>query len=183
MTAPRRDGNEEPWRSWIRRHRDLDSVRAGLAVTDSDMWFHLYLSKTDNIGTRELQHIMLTEWKTHGAGVGQSQADTLQVIDAVLRNPGRRFVQVPMRNGLRNVRSWGVHTVRLSSADPSCSEWITWDGKLINEATLVDLLTFKRNPDTLQERSDRRHHAPSQAKLLQPRLRVMRKTETADQQP
>jgi hypothetical protein len=180
MTAPRRDGYEEPWRAWIRRHKDLDSVRAGLAVTDSDMWFHLYLSKTDSVGTREVQHIMLTEWKTYGAGIGASQADTLQVVDAVLRTTGSRFIKVPLRGGWRNVRSWGVHTVSLSSADPACSEWILWDNKPISEATLVQLLTFKRNPDTLQERSDRRHHTPSREKLLQPRLRIMRHEESVD---
>ena len=164
MTTERRDGNEEQWRAWIRRHPELDSrpTGAALSLTDSDMWFHQYMSKPDRIGTREIQHIMLTEWKTFEAAPPTAQVDSLQVIDAVLRCGDQKTFDFPgSRVPRRYVRSWGVHYVRLSGACPDTSEWIEWDGKRVDVATLLGVLSFKRDPDTLHERSDRRHHAPS----------------------
>jgi hypothetical protein len=175
MTAPRRDGVEEPWRAWVRNNARLDSIGAGLGITDSDLWVHRYKVEVDRQGTREIQHVMLTEWKTFGANVSASQADTLQVIDAVLRHAGKRFLRLPRKGGCRNVRSWGVHTVQLSGSDPTSSTIIRWDGHQIDAKTLEELLRFERDPDTLNERSDRRHHAPSVQDNLQLRLRAVRK--------
>ena len=66
MTTPRRDDTQEPWAAWVQRNPRLDSVRDGLCCTNSDLWVHKYRTYVDNVGTRELQHIMLIEVKTYG---------------------------------------------------------------------------------------------------------------------
>ena len=107
MTAPRRDGEEEPWRKWIRQNPRLDSIRDGIALTDCDMWIHRYKVNTDRVSTREVQHLMLVEVKTFSADVPDSQRDTYQIINAILRTADRRTWSIPTRDGKpkRYVRS------------------------------------------------------------------------------
>jgi hypothetical protein len=154
----------------------LDSIRDGIALTDCDMWIHRYKVNTDRVSTREVQHLMLVEVKTFSADVPDSQRDTYQIINAILRTADRRTWSIPTRDGKpkRYVRSWGVHVLRLSGACPATSDGILWDGKLILAEKLEKILRFEVNPDTLREHSDRRHHAPSVAIQQQLRLRRLR---------
>ena len=167
MTAPRRDGSEEAWNRWIRLNPRLDSREAGLSVQNSDLWIHRYLTKVDRQGTREIQHLMLVEWKAFGATVPFAQADTFALVDVLLRSVDGKRVQLPGQAFARKVRVWGVHVVRMDGADPGTSEQIWWDKKLVTVTELEELLRFERDPFTLRPRSDRRHHAPSEADKLQ----------------
>lgn len=166
MTTPRRDNTQEPWAAWIQRNPNLDSVRASLCCTNSDLWVHRYKSHVDKVGTRELQHLMLIEVKTHGRQVPSAQADTYHLVDQILRRKDKRPYKRPTV-GVRWVRCWGVHYVIMSGECPATSDWMTWDGKPITVTVFEELLRFERNPDTLEPRTDRRHHRPSQFQLLQ----------------
>ena len=174
MTAPRRDGNEEPWRAWVRDNPHIDSRHESLSVTDSDLWFHRYRGNSDACGSRQVQHIMLTEWKCCGASTPPAQQDTLRVLWRLLeqvsrRSDGRvlthRLVIPNSRERVRHVRFWGLHYVRLSHQDPAESEveggYIEWDRTPINVQALEEVLRFDRHPYTLQPREDRRHHLPT----------------------
>lgn len=144
-------------------------MRDGLCCTNSDLWVHKYRTHVDNIGTRELQHIMLIEVKTFGRRVPSAQADTYHLIDQVLRRKDRKYFR-RMTGEKRWVRTWGVHYVTLSGDAPDTSAWITWDAKPIDVTTLEELLRFERNPDTLKPRTDRRHHTASQSARMQHKL-------------
>ncbi len=169
MTTPRRDDTQEPWAAWVQKNPRLDSVREGLCCTNSDLWVHKYRTHVDNVGTRELQHIMLIEVKTFGKDVPTAQADTYHLIDQILRRKDRKYFRRPSGEK-RWVRTWGVHYIIMSGDAPDTSEWITWDRKPIDVTTLEELLRFERNPDTLAKRSDRRHHTASQTARLQRKL-------------
>jgi len=171
MTTERRDGNEEPWRTWVRTNPNLDSKTHGLSITDIDLCVHRYMVHADRIGTRELQHVLLLEVKTFGADEPHPQADTLAVLDAALRLLRRKKIRIPgSRTPCRRVRFWGVHCLRLSGLMPPTSEQMWWDEKPITLPELEEVLRFERDPDSLQPREDRRHHAPSEAARLQLRL-------------
>lgn len=172
MTTPRRDGCEEPWKAWIRSHERLDSRIDGIVLTDCDMWIHKYKSTADKISTREIQHIMLVECKTFGAKLPDAQRDTYNVIDCILRRQNGKIWKLPTFDGKpsRLVRCWGVHVWRMSNSTPDDSAWMLWDEKPITAGVLVGLLRFDIDPDTLRERSDRRHHTPSLAVKQQLRL-------------
>ena len=123
-----------------------------------DLWIHQYKVYTDRISTREVNNFMLVEVKENNADLSFSQHDTLKVADQLIRT-GRLYKHIFSADmKLRKVRCWGVHVLCLSSNSPLNSNVILWDGKLIDVATLESLLTFRRDPDTLQERSERRHH-------------------------
>lgn len=166
MTAHRRDGNETPFSRWIRSEPLLDSIRERLSIMDTDYWIHQYRAHTDRIGERKIDSIMCVELKTHQAELGFAQRDTLRLIAAMFRKvnytkDGKcRTVTLDMGNELRSVRMYGYFVLRLERDTPSTG-WIEWSGRQVNIETLIELLTFKRDPRTLNLRSERRHHGPS----------------------
>jgi hypothetical protein len=172
MTTPRRDGQNDPWKDWVQENPALDSICAGLSICDSDLWIHRYMSHVDKVGTRDLQHIMLTEWKTFGRTAPFAQADTLHLIDQILRRRGDRRPYYTIKGKRMWVRCWGVHHVTLSGSRPDDSDWMTWDSKPVKVDALEELLRFDRDPYTLKPRTDRRHHTASQSERQQFRLPI-----------
>jgi hypothetical protein len=169
MTTEQRDGLGSPFSRWIRAHPQLDSIKQRLSVTDSDYWIHQYRAHSDRVGTRAIDQIMLVELKTFSADLPPSQRDTLHLVSQMLRsasmtsNGKRRYMRLSgTKCGERRiVRCFGVHTLRLSRDRPDNSTSILWDGKVIDEATLVLILQYNRDPDYPQRSiSDRRHHTP-----------------------
>jgi len=170
MTAKRRDGDESPFSRWIRAHPDLDSIKERLSVSDCDYWIHQYRAHRDRVGSRAVDSIMLVELKTWCADVGYAQRDTLHLVHQLLRlssvrpDGRRRHVRLngPIAGERRIVRCFGVHTLRLSADRPDRSPLMFWDGRVIDERTLVELLSFVRDPDSPMKflSTQRRHHAP-----------------------
>lgn len=169
MTTEQRDGLGSPFSQWIRAHPQLDSIKQRIGVTDCDYWIHQYRAHSDRVGTRALDQLMLVELKTYFKDLPPSQRDTLHLVNQVMRlgsvlpNGKRRYLRL---NGVncgerRIVRCFGVHTLRLSRDRPDNSTSILWDGKVIDQATLVLILRYDRDPDYPQRLiSDRRHHTP-----------------------
>ena len=153
---------ERPWQRWIRNNPRLDSIRRGLSIQDIDMWIHQYKTFVDHVGTREVNNLMLVEVKENNGLSDYAQRDTLLIADQLLRT-GNQYRRIRDASGrFRKVRCWGMHTLRFSSSSPEVSDLITWDDKAIDLTMLEDLLVFQRDPDTLQKRSERRHHTLSQ---------------------
>jgi hypothetical protein len=167
MTAIRRDGNDTPFGDWIRAHPGLHSIRERLSIMDTDYWIHQYRAHSDKVGDRLIDSIMCVELKTFQNDLPFAQRDTLRLISAMYRQvaytkDGKiRTMRLDMGNEIRIVRMYGYFVLRLHADRPDTSAWIEWNGRQIDEDTLVDLLRFRRDPRTLNERSERRHHAPS----------------------
>jgi len=178
VTTPCRDGNREPWANWVTENPRLDSRLHGLSVTNSDLWVHRYMTCVDRVGTRELQHLMLVEVKTHGASEPFAQADTYHALDQVLRQ--KKKVRVfRLAGGKAWLRCWGVHHLTMSGDDPGSSGWIKWDGKPITAGELEEVLRLERSPDTLRPREDRRHHTRSQVARSQIELALVEESASA----
>ena len=159
---------------WIRNNPNLDSVRAGLTVMDSDLWVHRY--KTE--GGREFQFLMLVEIKEFGKDMDRSQRDTLHIINQLLRNrrnvrpewnadecdgrPRITRVHSLISNQTVSVLCYGAHRLSVHG-DGTYTQWnrLTWDNKKeISYEQLEQLLRFELDPDTLgklDHRPDQRH--------------------------
>lgn len=166
MTARRRDGNDTPFGAWIRREPRLDSIKERLSIIDTDYWIHQYRAHTDKVGTRKIDSIMCVELKTYEAELGYAQRDTLRLVSAMYRKvnytkDGKcRTITLNMGNEIRSIRMYGYFVLRLQTDTPE-SGWIEWDGRQIDIDTLIEILSFRRDPRTLNIRSERRHHTPS----------------------
>lgn len=129
-----------------------------------------------------VQCVMQLELKTHGSELTEAQRDTLYIANQIMRN--RR--QTPTKN-LRHqagtaplkaystmsghnvhVRNFGVQLLRLSGTSPDDSEHIWWGkGREIEIETLIQLLRFDLDPDTLRPLDLRRHHPnPQQNQMM-----------------
>ena len=177
MTIGRRDPTFQPlFNQWLQRQPSLDSIRNCIAVTDCDLIIHQYSNRTEKIRfeyeisqdhSKCVDHIMIVEIKTFLAQAPKSQRDTLYLMDALLREAGnkqgrRRFVEVNDRrmNGfIRYVRCYGAHVLTLSGACPDSSDAMWWDNQPVDQAILLELLRFDRDPDyPLRTMDTRRHH-------------------------
>jgi hypothetical protein len=186
---------EQPIKSWIRAHRDLDSRRACLCIGDSDLWVQRYGTRPRRSGVdRDTMHLMLVEIKTNARDLDASQRDLLYAVDQLLRTngwkeerAGGRFRQGHPQNA-RLVYSYiagrqvqiichGVHKLRLSGSTPNDSDSIIWDKRPITVEQMVALLRYDLNPDSLRPIEHYRSHKgwpqpPEQlsglADLLQP---------------
>jgi hypothetical protein len=177
MTTKRRDGKGEPFGDWIRSHPGLDSIRERLSVTDSDYWIHQYRSHRDKVGSRAVDSIMLLEVKTFFKDVEFAQRDTLHIVHQLLRiasvgtDGKRRFVRVKgtRASERRIARCFGVHVLRMTSDRPETSGLMYWDGMVVDEGMLVELLSFIRDPDHPRRflSTARRHHTPTLSAVLQ----------------
>lgn len=153
MTAKRRAGVETPWERWLRTTQALDSRENRLSVTDSDRWVHRFRSHAPRRPEDRVDHLMLVEKKHLGEAFHPSQADTLRIIRRLLSDV-RRTVHVPhpFTGALeeRDVMAHGVFLLEFSGETPETSDVIRWDRREIDYPTLLDLMTFERDPKTLQ---------------------------------
>lgn len=167
--------SEQPIKTWIRKHEDLDSQKACLCIGDSDLWVHRYGTRNTRWKVdRSTQYVMLVEVKTHGRELDDYQRDDLLLINDLLRTNtwkeqriGGSFVAGHMQNtrvvksfiaGERvQVHCYGVHLLRLSGATPDDSDFIVWDRKDITREQLTELLRFDLHPDSLRPMEHRTH--------------------------
>jgi len=178
MTAMRRNGDESPFSQWIRAEPRLDSIRERLYVTDCDYWIHQYRAHRDRVGDRVIDSIMLVELKTFSADLPWNQRDTLKLVNEGLRRAFRdnrgqvKTTRMTFGSEVRLVRLYGAFLLQLSSDRPDRSEDIIWHGRRIDLETLVEVLCYKRDPQTLNIRGERRHHIPS-ARQQHPELNLV----------
>ena len=161
---------------WIRNHPRLDSGD-GFAFVDQDYWCHQF--KTHSQG-RDFQLIMGIEIKTRQGSLSASQRDTLYIVNQLMRNrretPTKKLkfqsgsaslkVHSIVANRSVNVKCFGIHLLQFSGMGPSDSDWMKWDGDMINEDQLVQLLRFDLDPDTLNPVDLRSHHVQKEMPLL-----------------
>lgn len=166
MARKRLYGPESPFSEWVRRHPVLPAAVLVVSDVDGMLVFHKY--HEDRIGGRDVQHLMLLEYKTNGAMCTDSQRDTLKMLSQALsrvtskrKRPRaaksqRVFSSISRRDV--TLKTWGVHLLQFEATSPEDSEWMKWDGKKIGRWELECLLRFELNPWTLRPNSDRRHH-------------------------
>ena len=110
------------------------------------------------MGTTSVMYVDVRTSTASAADIPHHQEETWRQIDRVLNrnNPGG----VDVGDGVR-VRHWGASFVLLSGCDPADSARIQWgrfdDRKElcfvdVDEPTLIELLRFGRDCDTLEDR-------------------------------
>lgn len=176
---------EDPFNAWVRAHPRLDSRTDHMVITDSDMWVHRYAIRHRGGVLRDVQYVMLVEWKTHGADLTPSQRDTLHIVNQLLRTerwrdqrvngqfaPGHRQNTAPLKDVFSawlkrrvQVISYGAHKLQLSGSTPDDSDRIVWDSTQITASQLVEVLRFDRNPDSLLPMEHRQHKKKVAAQL------------------
>lgn len=161
MTSGRRAGEDHPALAWIRANPRLDSIQAGLSIQDIDFNDHQFMTWIDRRGTRDVNNHMWVEIKTFGAEPTFAQADTQLIVGQLLHTGGRYKRVKDIRGRARLVRSWGYHLWTMSGSSPEDSPQMWWDRRVIGVAELEDVLAFRRDPDTLHPRTERRHHTAS----------------------
>lgn len=167
--------HETSFGRWIRNHRALDSSK-GFCVVDQDYLVHRFKAN----GSREFQCIMQVEIKTFGANLSDAQRDTLHIWNQITRNrketptktlkhqSGNSIVEcysIMLQRRIK-VKCFGVHVLTFSDLGPDESEWIEWDRKRIGEETLVGLLKFDIDPDSLKPIDLRNHHLTHENSVL-----------------
>ena len=158
---------EDAMGQWIRNHPELSS-RDGFAFMDRDLVVHRF--KTTH--GRSLQCLMFVEVKTRGAELNESQRDSMLTIHQLLRNrrttPTKKArwqsqgtptkVYSSLINTEVRVISFGYYLLTLSHSAPSNSAWMTWQKREIDQSTLIKLLRFDLDPETLRPLDFRLHH-------------------------
>lgn len=155
---------ESAFCAWMRSRPELDSAD-GIVRTDADHIVHRYkFSHTD----RNVQALMFIEVKTNvdfnkERLIPNSQADSLWIIDQLVRNRRSNIYKVPRKQcdghvhkvyslvAKKNVwvRFYGVHGLYFSGTNPIDSESIQWDRRPIRIDQLIKLLRFELDPDSL----------------------------------
>jgi hypothetical protein len=167
---------EQPIKTWIRKHEDLDSREKCLWIGDSDLWVHKWAEqRTRHRGyNRDIQRLMLCEVKTYWRDMDESQRDTMWNIDRLLRTKAwkdQRLSGMFAVGHLQNVRvvyglragkpivlhCYGVHKLRMDGPTPDASNRLEWDNKKISVEQLLQLLAFEISPDTFKPIEDRVH--------------------------
>lgn len=158
---------EPPFNAWVRDHPLLDSSPGGAAivVTDIDIAIHRYQVKDKStrrpLGRQDLMYIEVKS-RMKKLGKADSQYDTLGAVCQHAWAPGARKIRITAHGqtvkGPVNLTHHGLHLLELSGYTPDDSDEIRWNHKLIDKATLVDILRFKINASTLEPLEDRSHH-------------------------
>lgn len=162
---------EQPFNVWLRAQPELDSRKDYVAVTDADLIIHKYATRQDEYGKdRTKQYLMQVEVKTFGALPNRSQRETLTLHQAttqtvngkVERNSDGRFAPSHINNYRRHVASdgsevlnYGIKLLVLSNSTPENSSWMRWQGQEIDTETLIAVLRFDLNPDSLRPMNDK----------------------------
>ena len=173
----------EPFSRWMRSQPELDSVREQVVFSDIDIICHRYLAKSDRRGERNIELLMVVEYKTRLAEPTLSQRDTLhmfaQCLDNERRTPTKHSLRRPhkqiicpihlfsfAKQRIVPVRLLGAHLLQMDGDDPDTSKVILWDRKPIDKQTLIELLKMERDPYMPQRYLDlRRHHAADDLQL------------------
>lgn len=175
---------------WIRGAEALDSRVKGIVRFDCDILLHRYKMLEDKKGARAVQCMMLVEGKTRNANVTAAQRDTLSMFSQVIRNrrtnihrqkrgrhaqdhlaPAIVYSHI-LRRGVR-LFLFGAHLLRMNGDDPTNSSFIQWDNTEIDEATLLRLLAFELDPDTLRPTDWRRRYSDFAGPSAQAKLPFM----------
>lgn len=137
---------------WMRNHPALD-VTEGIVRTDTD---HVILRYKTYPGGRDFQLLMLLEVKENGAYPAKNQKDIFSFVNQITIKKGRQINGASTcytwklwshQNGRYvNVRYFGYHLLQFEKTSPLDSKWIKWNGKNIDEGTLVALLAMERVP-------------------------------------
>ncbi len=160
MTNKRRDGKQQtPFSMWCRANPQLDSLQCCLATQDIDWIWHQYKVKTDRVGTREINHILLIEEKSFGADLTISERDVMFQLDQILSRTNTERVMTVRKQWI-DVRFWGYFKLRYSGATLPASDTVWWNKTIITLKQLEQILRFEINPRTFAARDDRRHHTP-----------------------
>ena len=171
MTRQRIYGADSVWGAWVRslgaKDGPLPSISAtrGTTINDWDMIVHQYKTPVDSQGSRDVHCLMYVECKTHMGSVAPSQAETLWFNHQATA----KKINVKQLNKSGRVAVWhyGVSLLSCDKADPACSLVFRWGrfddaGRIqyynVDMATIVHLLRFDLDPDTLRPTSFRRHH-------------------------
>jgi hypothetical protein len=171
MTRQRVYGSDPLWGAWVRSFGGKDgplpssSLLRGTTVNDWDMIIHQYKTPVDRQGTRDVQCLMFVECKTRFASVAATQQETLWMLHQRLKWKG----QLHTLNRARLITAWlfGVSFLSCETDNPATSEVFRWsrfdlNGNLVSYdvdlETVLALLAFDLDPDTLTLLSFRRHH-------------------------
>jgi hypothetical protein len=164
---------------WMRNNGLLDS-KSGIVCFDCDILLHMYAQLHGKQKNRDVQCLMFVEVKSREARPSAAQRDTLSLFAQVLRNrkdnlhrrkrgrhlighvtPTKAYSQIKAAEV--KLRMYGGHLLRLSGDSPEDSQWMEWDERrLIDQTTLIGLLRFEIDPDTLHPLDLRIHHANRQ---------------------
>lgn len=165
MTRPRIYGEDSPATAWMRNHRDLDSIKFSLSLTDRDLSAHHYRDNVDGLGRRRVQLIQAIEIKIHGGMPDKFQQQT-KFFEHQLLNQKRRL-RCSLEGDRKIVWHFGYHILSIPGAVPVDGSMVTWVsftptgtlmGRTIPTSDLVRLLKFELRPDTLEPLKLRRHH-------------------------
>lgn len=171
MTRPRVYGEDTPFCAWLRGHDALDSVRDAFTAHDVDLHCHKYKANVDGVGTRDVQLLMMLEIKTRGAMPSREQKETLFFQHQCQVSKRKRVNSSTGK--LTSVWNFGCSLLSLPAERPDDAPHMRWcrfdpkgKGKWtiqeIDEQTLVRILAFDIDPDSLMPLSLRRHHKTSQ---------------------
>jgi len=154
---------------------------------DCDILLHRYFMPGDKKGIRDLQCLMFIEAKTQGASLTPAQQDTLSMFNQALRNRRPNIYRKKRGRHLKDhcppalayshllkddVRLWmyGGHLLRMNNDAPDTSTWIEWDYQKIDVPTLLQLMKFEIDPDSLQPIDWRRRYSDFKGEKEQLRL-------------
>jgi len=163
---------------WMREQTELDSVKESIVRSDCDHIVHRYRFPGSG---RNVQGIMIIEVKTCVdmtlvLKIPMSQADSLHIINQIVRNRSDnmykkakwqcssviKWVTSLITRSRVMVRFYGVHGLYFSGTDPTDSDRIMWDTHTIDRQTLLQLLRFELDPDTLRPLDLRIHQKKRQ---------------------
>lgn len=134
MTRLRFFGEDTPFRAWLRKHPELDSVR-GYDAEDLDCIWHQYRDGK----------LMLIEEKCRSGYQTYAQRDTHSLIDQAMKFASE-YLQFRRENPNRpnRIKYYDYHVIQFENTNPS-DGWIKIDGKKVSEEKLVKFLKFEEN--------------------------------------
>lgn len=169
MTVVARDGRDKPFSDWLRSQPGLESRLYSLDILDIDFSFHHFITRVDKNGTREVKLMLDLEVKTFGKNPNANQIETLYFRHQRLQGMNKLY-STCMKKKV-SVWHFGQFILRMDGGDrpDKCSSinWVKFgkQGMLtlqeINEPFLIEILQFKRRPDTFKKLDLRRHHKTS----------------------
>ena len=165
---------EEPFKTWLRENKLLDSVNHCIVIGDCDLIVYRYGSRwsPERQRDRSIRWHQIVEVKTFDKEPSRSQ-DELHFITNQLLTTSKKvertdtglfenghinnirhvYVDMPAEFGGEKqvlVLSYGVQLLQLSGRCFATSERIRWNGVEVSLDEVTELLSFKRHPVSLQ---------------------------------
>lgn len=112
---------------WFRS--SLKDSKDGLVILDADIILYF-------VYDYKLKALMLVEEKAHGDIVHPAQGMTLPIIAKMLH----------FGSSSAGISFWGLHVLRMENTTPDNSQWMTWNGKKVDCATVKKYLNFEIKP-------------------------------------